>query len=166
MFGLLLFLFGALIALPVKAVCPVCTVAAVAGVGLSRWLGIDDLITGVWIGGLTVSLIVWTLDWFSKKRINFKLKTASAWIAYYSLVLGSLHFTGILWHPENQFFRIDKIIFGTAVGTLVLLSAIRLHRFLKKNNGDKSYFPYQKVALPVSALLITSIIFFLMLKWT
>jgi len=34
----------------VFAVCPVCTVAAGAGVGLSRWLGIDDIIIGLWVG--------------------------------------------------------------------------------------------------------------------
>lgn len=30
------------------AVCPICTVAVGAGVGLSRCLGIDDSITGLW----------------------------------------------------------------------------------------------------------------------
>ena len=53
------------------AVCPVCTVAVGAGVGLSRWLGVDDLITGTWIGGLLVSMIWWTIDWLNKKNIRF-----------------------------------------------------------------------------------------------
>ena len=30
-----------------KAVCPVCTVAIASGVGLCRYLGIDDLISGL-----------------------------------------------------------------------------------------------------------------------
>lgn len=33
-----------------QAVCPVCTVAVGTGVGLSRWLGVDDTITGLWLG--------------------------------------------------------------------------------------------------------------------
>jgi len=32
-----------LISTKVYAICPVCTVAVAGGVGLSRWLGIDDL---------------------------------------------------------------------------------------------------------------------------
>ena len=34
------------------AVCPVCTVAVGAGLGLAEWLGIDDSISGLWIGAL------------------------------------------------------------------------------------------------------------------
>ncbi len=31
--------------------CPVCSISIGVGVGLCRYLGIDDLISGVWIGG-------------------------------------------------------------------------------------------------------------------
>ena len=51
----------------VDAVCPVCTVAVIGGLGLSRWLGIDDAITGIWIGGLIISLSLWFTDWLYKK---------------------------------------------------------------------------------------------------
>jgi len=54
------------------AVCPICTVVIGAGVGLSRWLGIDDTISGLWIGGLIISMIVWTINWLGKKNIRFK----------------------------------------------------------------------------------------------
>ena len=37
------------------ALCPVCAIAVGAGIGVSRWLGVDDTITGVWVGGLIVS---------------------------------------------------------------------------------------------------------------
>ena len=63
---------GLLFAKKALAVCPICTVAAATGIGFSRWLGIDDTITGLWIGGLTVSLITWTIDWLGKKNIRFK----------------------------------------------------------------------------------------------
>jgi len=58
---------GLFTAQKVLAVCPLCTVAVGAGVGLSRWLGIDDVITGLWIGGLIVSLIAWSENWLDKK---------------------------------------------------------------------------------------------------
>jgi hypothetical protein len=35
-----------------SAICPLCTIAVGAGVGLSRWIGVDDAVTGLWIGGL------------------------------------------------------------------------------------------------------------------
>lgn len=46
----------------VQAVCPVCTVAVGAGVGFSRYLGIDDTIAGLWIGALIVSVSMWTIN--------------------------------------------------------------------------------------------------------
>lgn len=39
------------------AICPVCTVAVGTDVGLCRWLGIDDVLSGIWIGGLIISMI-------------------------------------------------------------------------------------------------------------
>ena len=54
------------------AICPLCTIAVGAGVGLAQWLGVDDTATGIWIGGLTVSLIGWTIYWFDGKNIAFK----------------------------------------------------------------------------------------------
>ncbi len=50
--------------------CPVCTIAVGAGIGLSRWLGVDDLISGLWIGGLIVSLIGMTILWLNKKNLK------------------------------------------------------------------------------------------------
>jgi len=56
-----------LLALPAKAVCPVCVVAVGAGLGLSEYLGIDDSIAGLWVGGLLFALSLWTYDWIKKK---------------------------------------------------------------------------------------------------
>jgi len=68
-----LIIFGGIIqALPAKAVCPVCTVAVGAGLGFSRYLGIDDTISGIWIGGLMVSISFWTIDWMKTKKWNYR----------------------------------------------------------------------------------------------
>lgn len=146
------------------AVCPVCTIAVGAGVGLSRWLGIDDLITGAWVGGLLVSVSIWTSSWMDKKGYNFKFRGAVVTAAYYLITIIPLYYTGIMGHPYNQFWGIDKLLFGIICGSLVFLFSTWLHNFLKNENGGKSYFPYQKVAIPVSALIILSGILFLVIK--
>src|SRR3989344_4306223 len=58
---------------PVGAVCPVCTVAVVAGLGVSRTLGIDDVVTSIWIGGLILSMAFWTIDWIEKSKWRDKI---------------------------------------------------------------------------------------------
>lgn len=50
------------------AICPLCTVAVGAGVGVSRSLGIDDVIVGLWIGGLLVSSSMWLFEWLKGKK--------------------------------------------------------------------------------------------------
>ena len=37
-----------------NAVCPVCTIAIGAGLEGARMLGVKDVLTGIWAGGLTV----------------------------------------------------------------------------------------------------------------
>ncbi len=142
-----------------QAVCPVCTVAIVACVGLSRWFGVDDSISGIWIGGLIVSMIAWTLTWLNKKNIKFLFKKILVTIAFYLLTIVPLYYTNIMGHPLNKIWGVDKILVGIIVGTIVILLAIGTHNLLKKNNQGKSYFPYQKVALPLLFLIIISLIF-------
>ena len=60
--------------------CPLCTVTVVAGLGISRLLGIDDVVSAIWIGALILSLSFVTIAWIAKKwpklRIeNWELKT-------------------------------------------------------------------------------------------
>lgn len=143
-----------------KAVCPVCVVAVSSGIGLCRWLGVDDLISGVWIGGLTVSLIMWALNWIKNKKIDFKFPGLSVSIITYLIILLPLYFMGIIGHPANTFWGIDKLLFGTAAGSIVLVLSTWLHNFLKEKNGGKSYFPYQKVAVPVLCLTVMSLVFY------
>ena len=163
--ALFLSILGFSIALPALAVCPVCAVAVIAGVGLSRWLGVDDTITGVWIGGLTVSLIIWTIDWFDQKKIYFWGKKIITAVGYYLLVVLPLFFIpGVINHPLNKIWGVDKLLLGITVGSAAFLAAALSYPFLKKKNGGKAYFPFQKVAMPVAALLILSLIFYFLTK--
>jgi hypothetical protein len=147
----------------VKAICPLCVVAIGAGLGLSRWLGVDDVVSSVWIGALLVALILWTLVEMRKKNWKFPFDVVVIWLAYYLLTFIPLYYAGIVGHPLNKIFGIDKIIFGIAVGTVVFLLSNWLHLYLKKKNNGKSFFPYQKVVLPVIILALTSLIFYLLI---
>lgn len=147
-----------------KAVCPICVVALGAGLGLSRWLGVDDVISSIWIGGLLASLSLWTVIWLKQKGRVFPYYKIIVFLAYYALSLGPLYYYEIIGHPLNKILGIDKIIFGAGVGTVVFFAALWLHNFLKAKNGGKSYFPYQKVAVPFAALLIISSFLFLIIR--
>jgi hypothetical protein len=152
-----------------SAVCPICTIVVGAGVGLSRWLGIDDTITGLWVGGLTVSLILWTIDWLSKKNIRFKGIKIITILGYYLLIVVPLYFAGFLGNPQNSLlcfcgFHFDKLILGIIVGSFGFWFGASWYYYLKEKNKGRAYFPFQKVVMPVAPLIILTIIFYFLTK--
>ena len=166
-------LIGLMLAAPTLAmICPVCTIAIAGGIGLSRWLGVDDAVSGVWVGGLIISGIIWLLRWLDKKQIRFKFRWPAITISFYLVVIIPLYRMGIMGHPCNKFCGIDKLLFcnidklllGIIGGSIAFLISNWFSNFLKKKNQGKAFFPFQKVILPISFLIILSIIFFYLTK--
>lgn len=147
-----------------EAFCPVCTVAAAGGVGLARWFGIDDTITGLWIGALLTSVIFWTANWMTKKGWGFRGLTLLCGIFYILITVVPLFYTGIMGHPWNTIWGIDKLAFGMVVGAIFFYIAEKIYLALKKKNGGHAHFPFEKVVLPVVTLVILSGIFYFLTK--
>lgn len=155
---------GIILPLKTLAVCPLCTIAVGAGIGLSRYLGVDDVISGLWIGGLIVSLIFWTLDWLNKKNIKSRLLPIAVTAVMYGITVIPLKMMNIIGHPLNTLFcGVDRLIFGIGVGSLMFLAGVFFNDLLKKKNNGKVYFPYQKVVIPVLSLLLSSVIAYLII---
>lgn len=160
------FLLLIFLSLPLKtlAVCPVCTVAVGAGIGLSRWLGIDDVISGLWIGGLTVSMIMWTINWFNRKKWRFKGREIYTTLAYFGIVVLPLYFMQGIWHPMNTLWGVNKLLLGIILGSIFFFGGAIYYDYLKKKNGGKAHFPFQKVAMPIIPLIVLSFIFYFITK--
>ena len=163
---LLIFVVSFLFAKKALAVCPICTIAVGAGVGLSRWLGIDDAITGLWVGGLIVSMITWTESWLEKKNILFKGRIFVNILGYYTLIIIPLYYSGIIGNPLNTLCAcgLDKLLFGIIAGSLAFWFGASWYFHLKEKNNGHAYFPFQKVVMPVSPLIILSIIYYFLTK--
>lgn len=151
------------------AVCPLCAIAVSAGVGFSRWFGVDDSITGLWIGGLIVSMITWTISWLDKKNIHFKGKEILTIIGYYALTIIPLYYYGIMGGVQNSLFplfgfHIDKLAIGIITGSVGFYFGASWYYELKEKNQGKAYFPFQKVVMPVAPLIILSILFYFLTK--
>lgn len=162
--GILGLLFHAASIGTAGAVCPICTIAVGAGLGLSRWIGIDDTISGLWIGGLTVSLILWTESWFEKRQIRFPGRKTLTTIGYYALVVPPLFFMGLIGDPLNTLWGMDKLLLGTVIGSAAFLAGGLWYFRLKARHGGHAYFPFQKVVMPVSPLLLFSILFYFLTR--
>jgi hypothetical protein len=148
----------------VKAVCPVCVVAVGAGVGLCRWLGIDDVISGLWIGGMLVAVSLLTIFWFQKKNWKFKFYQPAIFLMYYFLTIWPLLSFNIMGHPLNKLWGMDKILLGLVTGTMLFFVSVFLDKYLRRKNNGKVYFYYQKIIIPVALLLIFSFIFYFLIN--
>ena len=146
------------------AVCPVCSVAVAGGLGISRWLGIDDVISGIWVGGLIVSLIAWFISWLNEKNIKFKFRQPLVAVLFYLIVILPLYWTGLISYSCSQLWGFNKLLIGIFFGSLTFSLGVWIHNLLKKKNNNKVYFSFQKVVIPVSFLIIASIIFYFITK--
>lgn len=153
----------------VRAVCPVCTVAVVGGLGLARFLGVDDTVSGIWIGGIILSTSLWFVDWIYKKlkkmeHINRIIANSVMVTITYLFVLVPLYLSKIIGHPFNTFWGVDKLILGIILGSIAFTLGMVVDKRVRKINNGKVLFQFQRVVFPVAALIISSVIMYLITR--
>ena len=150
-------------------VCPVCTIAVGAGVGFLREFGVNDIITGLWFGALIVSSIAWMIDYLNRKNVHFLFRKILVIILFYGIFIVPLYYwkvggATIMGSPANVIFGLDKILFGVIIGTFIFISAVISDKYLRNINENKPLIKYQKVIIPLTFLIITSIIAELLIR--
>ncbi len=143
------------------AVCPVCTVAVGAGLEGMRLLGVDDVITGIWAGALTLSLFLWTVSWLKKRGVkNVFLQIILPFIVYYGL-LAAVYALPSVTFGVNTLWGMDKFLLGIIVGTIAFYGGARWYVQIKRKNGGHAQFAFQKVVVPLSFLVIATVVFWI-----
>lgn len=160
----LFFLIPSLLKQSIKAVCPLCALAVGAGVGFSKWLGIDDSITGVWIGALTMSLVLWTVNFLTKHNIKFLFRKILIAVLYYVPTIYVLYRNGFIGNKENLLWGMDKLLLGIIVGSLLFVISMCTYEAIKQRNGGHALFPFQKIVMSIGVLLLASGIFYIVTR--
>ena len=146
----------------VYAQCPVCIVTVGGGLFIAKKLGVDDLLTALWISGLNVAISFWFVSFIKKPKI---LKNPFLWtVIMFASTYIYLATTKQMYHKNNTFMHIDKVLVGLIVGTLVWLLGIGVDKLIRKYNHGKVLFFYQKVIVPLVLLLLTSGLFSFLIK--
>ncbi len=143
------------------APCAVCVVAIGSGLGISRALGIDDTMTGVWIGALILAIAMFTLNWLKNKWPNFKWSAVISFASTYLLTI-PFFFTFNLFAKSSQVYGVNKLALGMTIGTIFLALGLYTEKLLRnfKEEG-KAFFPFQKVIVPVIFLFLATVIMWL-----
>jgi|SRR3990170_9014424 len=167
----LIFTFSFLILSKVKAHCPLCVAGAGAGLSLSRLLGIDDSITGVWLGAFLGAISFWTETLIKKRFLKGKSGPKSLVLLRPLLYLGI--FLSSLWsfykfnlvnkHAGN-IFGIDKLTFGIVSGGILFYLVDMVDDAIIKRKG-KVLFPYQRIIVSLGSILVLSLAVFILINY-
>jgi len=169
MLGLLLMsLLSLIIIMPnAMAHCPLCTAATIVGVGVTRSLGWDDSIVGVFVGAMIVSSALWVNNIFKRRNVggNAFLRIGSITVATFALTILSFYFAG-LFGPANTYriFGMEKIIFGTISGAVVSFATFFASNEIKKRNEGRVLFNYQTMVLTLGTLILNALLFLMVFR--
>lgn len=134
--------------------CAVCTVAVAAGLEIARKLGVDDGVIAIWAGALLTLIGYWTILWFDKKGWNFKFRNAILMLLSFSMIF-AVYIKDLTYTPKPiLIFYMDPFLFCGILGGLILIYSSVFYQWMKKKNGGHAHFPFEKVVLPVVALII------------
>jgi hypothetical protein len=148
----------------VHAVCPVCTVAVGVGLGVSRYLGIDDSVTGIWVGGLLCSSGFWMAQWLYKRNVKLPYLPLICILLLDILTFPPLYLAGMIGHKGNALWGVAKLVLGSIIGSILFIGSVIFETYLRMKNNQKTYLPYQKVIVPVALLSFFSILFYIITK--
>lgn len=152
------------LALPLKsalAVCPVCTLAVAGGVGILEYYGVDDIISGLWVGALIVSVSMWTINYMNKKGWKFLFRKPLVFLIYYLATLWPLYSKHYLFGGKNYVWGMDRMLFGIILGTIVFSLGAVTYDLYKQKKG-KALFPFQKVIQPVGFVAVATLVTYLL----
>jgi len=146
------FLFLFLATRTVSATCPLCVGATASMVATARFFGVNDLITGTFIGALIVSTAAWI------NRVLTKRNKGRNYLPFQQIILvvfWLLAFTVIFFIAGLIKFELfNRLVIGMLMGVFIVPTAFIFNKFLRENNGRKNYMPFQHIFLTIVFLLI------------
>lgn len=160
----------------ISAHCPLCTAGAVGGIGIARYLGVDDSIVGLFLGAFIISTALWFNKWILKKGRNFPLQETILVVASFLLLVIPLYTAGVITDfemvksmPEHHsmlgmgIYGIDKLFLGIIVGSIFVWMSFTLSDKIKEKRGNVLW-PYQGLSFMGIILIFLSLIFWIITK--
>ena len=143
--------------------CPLCVAGAGVGLSLSRVLGIDDSITGVWLAAFLGAISFWTETAFFKKQELRLILRPLIYVGIFATTIWSFYkFNLIVTHGE--IFGIHKLTFGIIVGGVIFYLVDLADDLIIKKAG-KVFFPYQRIIVSLGTILLLSFGIYILINY-
>ncbi len=136
---------------------PLCPIGLVGGMALARWLGVSDLVLGLWMGALIISVSVVTVKWLAKYGKDFK---GSFWTVFFLTIAITVYSVRgeLIWSGAGLVLGLPPVIAGMVLGAIIIFGIDFVNKFFIMKNGGKVYFLYQKLVVPIVGILVASLI--------
>lgn len=155
----------------VSAMCPLCVAGAAVGLSLARYYGLDDTVTGLWLGALVVSTALWITilirNMMRKRKIRFiPFQDVIVFIGIAAATIVPFYSAGFfngMTGMTDTIFGINKLVIGVVIGSIITFFGPPLSNFIKRRR--KSVFPYQTILLTLGLLAAFSLLFWYLTKY-
>ena len=161
-YSITLLFTGLLLAKPAYAHCPLCVAGAGAGLSLSRVLGIDDSITGVWMAAFLGAMSFWVDN--SVKKTYIPLQKLVIYIAIFVTTVLSFYKFGLINEHNGLIYNLPKLTFGIITGGVLLYLVDKINVAIKEKNG-KVLFPYQSIVFMLGSMVVLSIGIYILINY-
>ena len=162
-FSLLALAVSRLVFAPIaSAHCPLCVAGAGVGLSLSRLLGIDDSITGVWLAAFLGAVSFWSESLIKRRELRPKLRPF-IYIAVFAATIWSFYKFNLVIRM-SQLFGLDKLTFGMIVGGAAFYLIDVLDDFVIKRKG-RVFFPYQRIIVTLGSMLVLSLGIYILINY-
>ncbi len=140
---------------PVMAHCPLCTAAVGTGLIITRSMGIDDSLVGIWIGAFIISTGLWLNKFLAKRFRTIPFQKTIILIAFFLLTVVPFYFTNLITF-ESTIFMVDRLLFGTIAGSILTLVGFYVGKAVR-NAENKPMIPFQTIVVTVLILIISNL---------
>lgn len=146
-----------------SAHCPLCVAGAGVGLTLSRWVGIDDSITGVWLAAFLGAISFWSETALIKKQELRLLLRPLIYIGIFVATIWSFYkFNLVVKH--GNIFGIHKLTFGMIAGGVIFYLVDMVDDYLIKKKG-RVFFPYQRIVVSLGSILLLSMGIYILINY-
>ncbi|MBI3397337.1 hypothetical protein HY045_02575, partial [Candidatus Woesebacteria bacterium] len=157
----------------VSAHCPLCVAGAGIGLSVARFFGIDDSISGIWLGAFLAAVSFW-IDTSLSKKIKHFLVRPLTYVAMFAVTIWSIYAFNDIATSNFKFFLLnkhagsvlgmDKLIFGMVTGGIVFYLVDLVNSFIIRRNG-KVLFPFQRLLVSLGSMVLLSMVVYLLINY-
>jgi hypothetical protein len=144
--------------------CPLCVVGAGTGLTLSRALGVDDTVTGVWLAGFLGATTFWSESILRSKGFSPPFLRPLYYLFIFGTTIWSFYLFDLIVTHSGKVFGVDKLILGMIIGGMTFYTIDSVNSLYIKFRKHV-LFPYQRLVISLSGITMLSGIFYYVVNY-